>query len=62
MTGSKKVLTLMNYYGHCARSEKVQRVDKSLESTLNNSNSLIPDSTLKPSLIYGQEQLGITSI
>ena len=62
MAGNKKVLTLMNHYGHCASSETVQRVDKSLESTLNNSNSFIPDSTLKPSLIYQQEQLRITSI
>ena len=43
MTGRKKVLTLMNRYGHCASSETVRRVDMSLESTLYNSDSFIPD-------------------
>ena len=61
MTGSKKVLTLMNRYGHCASNETVRRVDKSLESTLNNSDSFIPDK-IKSNLTYQQEQLGITPI
>ena len=43
MTGSKKVLTLMNHYRHCESSEIAQRIDISLESTLNNSDSFIPD-------------------
>ena len=34
MTGSKKVLTLMNHYRHCESSEIAQRIDISLESTL----------------------------
>ena len=34
MTGSKKVLTLMNCYGYCASSEIVRRVTMSLKSTL----------------------------
>ena len=54
MTGSKKVLTLMNRYGHCASSETVRRVDISLESTLNNSDSFIPDGIeSKPNLSTG---------
>ena len=54
MTGSKKVLTLINRYGHCASSETVQRVDMSLESTLSNSDSLIPDGIeTKPNLSTG---------
>ena len=61
MTGSKKVLTLMNRYGHCASNETVRRVDMSLESTLNNSDSFIPDK-IKSNLTYQQEQLGITPI
>ena len=43
MISSKKVLTLMHHYGHCGSSETVRRVDMSLESTLNNSDSFIPD-------------------
>ena len=61
MTGSKKVLTLMNRYGHCASNETVRRVDMSLESILNNSDSFIPDK-IKSNLTYQQEQLGITPI
>ena len=54
MTGSEKVLILMNHYGHCASSETVQRVDMSLESTLSNSNSFIPDGIeTKPNLSTG---------
>ena len=54
MTESKKVLTLINCYGHCASSETVLRVDMSLESTLNNSDSLIPDGIeTKPNLSTG---------
>ena len=49
ITRSKKVLTLMNEYGHC--SETVRRVDMSLESTLNNSEYFIPDGIkTKPNL------------
>ena len=51
ITRSKKVLTLMNQYGHCASSKTVQRVDMSLESTLNNSEYFIPDGIkTKPNL------------
>ena len=54
MTESKKVLTLINCYGHCASSETVLRVDMSLESTLNNFDSLIPDGIeTKPNLSTG---------
>ena len=54
MAGSKKVSTLMNRYGHCASSETVRRVDMSLESTLNNSDSFIPDGIeTKPNLSTG---------
>ena len=51
ITRSKKVLTLMNQYGHCASSKTVRRVDMSLESTLNNSEYFIPDGIkTKPNL------------
>ena len=54
MTGSKKVLRLMNRYGHCASSETVRRVDIYFESTLNNFNSFIPDGIeTKPNLSTG---------
>ena len=43
MTGSEKMLTLMNRYGHWGNSETTQGVDMSLESTFNNSYSFIPD-------------------
>ena len=44
----------MNRYEHCASSETVRRVDMSLESTLNNSDSFIPDNTkTKPNLSTG---------
>ena len=44
----------MNHYGHCAHSEKVQGVDMSLESTLNNSDSVIPNGIkTKPILSTG---------
>ena len=44
----------MNRYGHCASSETVRRVEMSLESTLNNSDSFIPDSIeTKPNLSTG---------
>ena len=41
MPGSEKVLTLMNYYGHCASSKTMQKVDIVLELTLRNWNSFI---------------------
>ena len=44
----------MNRYGHCASSETVRRVDISLESTRNNSDSFIPDGIKsKPNLSTG---------
>ena len=47
MTGRKKVLTLMNRYGHCASSETVQRVDMLVDS-------FIPDDVeTKPNLSTG---------
>ena len=47
MTGRKKVLTLMNRYGHCASSETVQRVDMLADS-------FIPDDVeTKPNLSTG---------
>ena len=62
MTESEKVLTLINCYGYCASSETVRRVDMSLESTLNNSDSFIPNGIeIKPK-IYEQQQLGITEL
>ena len=54
MTESKKVLTLLNPYGHCATIETVGRVDMSLELTLINSDSFIPDGIeIKPNLSPG---------
>ena len=51
MQGSRKVLTLIKRYGHCASSETVERVDRSLEWTPNNSDSFIPDGIeAKPNL------------
>ena len=41
MPGSEKVLTLMNYYCHCASSKTMQKVDIALKLTLRNSNSFI---------------------
>ena len=41
MPGSEKVLTLMNYYCHCASSKTMQKVDIALELTLRNWNSFI---------------------
>ena len=44
----------MNHYGHCASSETVRRVDMSLESTLSNSDSFIPNGIeTKPNLSTG---------
>ena len=44
----------MNRYGHCTSSEKVRRVDMSLESTLNNSDRVIPNGIkTKPVLSTG---------
>ena len=44
----------MNTYGHCASIETVGRVDMSLELTLSNSDSFIPDGIeTKPNLSPG---------
>ena len=45
---------MINRHGHCASSETVQKVDLSLESTLNNSDSFIPDGIeTRPNLSTG---------
>lgn len=52
ITESKKVLTLMNRYGHFVSSATAQRVDMSLEPNLNNSDSFIPGGIKsKPNLL-----------
>ena len=43
MTGSKTVTNLINRFGHCVSNEKVRRIDIGLESTINQSNSFVPD-------------------
>ena len=43
MTGSKTVTNLINRFGHCVSYQKVRRIDIGLESTINQSNSFVPD-------------------
>ena len=55
MTGSKSVVNLMNRFGHCASNEKIRRIDIGMESTLNESNDIVPDNIVKiPSLCTGR--------
>ena len=47
MTGSKTVTNFLNRFGHCVSNEKVRRIDMGLESTINQTDSLVPNKIQK---------------
>ena len=69
MTGSRKVTSLMNRFGHCASNEKVRRVDIGLESTITQSTGILPegiqivrDKSLGTGLAWGNFDINLETL
>ena len=42
MTGSRRMVTVLNKFGHCVSSETVRRIEMAMESTISENNSIVP--------------------
>ena len=42
MTGSRRTVTLLNKFGHCASNETLRRIEMGMESTISETSSLVP--------------------
>ena len=54
ITGSRRTATLLNKFRHCANNETLRRIEMGMESTISETNSLVPSHIQKlPDLSTG---------
>ena len=49
MTGSRRTVTLLNKFGHCATNETLRRIEMGMESTISETSSIVPSHIQKRS-------------